>query len=149
MNQLALCLAIIAQSGPPKWSEISLPAGRTQKAALHCYAAMKKEAQKTTVVPQGDLDNGALITDKPPKPTMTRKKQVTGNGGKPTTKRNKRKTMDDDDAEYNEAKKTKLCVEEEDVQCHDSGVDGQEHDTVGDAGEVDESASDGEILYEL
>lgn len=141
-------MAIIAQSGPPKWSDVPLPAGRTQKAALHCYAAMKKEAQNTMVVPQGALDNGALTTDKPPKPTTTRKKQVTGNGAKPPGKRTKRKAMDDDDEEYGGRKKTKVAVEEVDAQGPDNGVEGHEQDTVGAADEVDEPASSEDIVYE-
>lgn len=111
--QLALCMAIIAHSGTPKWTEIRLPEGRTRKAAMHTYAAMRKEALNIPTVAPTENDSA---TEQPKRKAAAPKKAKASAGDgpkrKPATGR-KRKVgqRDDDDEEYMVSKKVKSSTD--------------------------------------
>lgn len=124
-------MSIIAQGGAVKWNEIALPAGRTQKAAMHTYQAMKKEAEKTPMAAQGESGSAAPSPEKarnqatprkpkgqpteneasstvpspvtPKKVPATRKPKAAANSTTSTPSR-KRKNTDDDEVPDKKAK---------------------------------------------
>ncbi|KAI9696119.1 MAG: hypothetical protein M1836_005950 [Candelina mexicana] len=107
-EKLALCVAIINQigTGAPRWATLPLPAGRTAKAAQHCWSSLKKEADGTQM-----NDSSNPVTPKKRAPS----KAKAATDGTPTPKR-KRATKataiatakNEDDDDENDAKKVKI-----------------------------------------
>ena len=103
-------MSIIAHSGTPKWSEIRLPEGRTRKAAMHTYAAMRKEA---LTVPTVAPTENASATEQPKRsaaaPKKTKAPAEDGPKRKPATGRKRKagQKKEEDDEEYTASKKVK------------------------------------------
>ncbi|KAI9777983.1 MAG: hypothetical protein M1835_005095 [Candelina submexicana] len=123
-EKLALCIAVINQigTGAPRWATLPLPAGRTAKAAQHCWSALKKEADGIQTT-----DGSNPVTPKKRAPSKVK----AATDGTPTPKR-KRATKattittakNEDDDEENDAKKVKITDEEEEIKIK-AEIDGE------------------------
>ncbi len=130
-------MSIIAASGPPNWSRVVLPAGRSRIACTSLYNRLVKEASTVPMAGGAKAGNTPKRTPKKTKENGTPTKRKRGGKGDKTAN----EEDGDDEEDYVMVKKQKK--EEEDEGGEE--VDVKEEDSI--IKEEEEEVVDGEVDY--